>query len=308
MQISSRSTIGAFISLAVLLSADYSYSQTDKVVEQLQALNTNLDHLTSSNAEILRRLDRLEQKTLVLPSLRLVVDQMANSQQALLQQMQQLRNSGIAAAAAAKPTPVTPPRATPAGPKLPMQVDIGTGRMEGDMGSTVVLVMFSDFQCGYCQRFVDNTLPILRSEYIDSKKVRYALRDFTLSMHHDAPRAANAARCAEDQGKYWEMARMLNGHQNDLTSKSVEQQAKNVGLDMTSFTACMNTDKHAADVKVDVAKGNSLGISGTPSFAIGYAAPGSSQVIVTKVLVGNRIVDQFRTALNETLKSPIPKI
>jgi protein-disulfide isomerase len=287
-----------------LLTCTVASAQVDNAVaQQLQSISSALDRLTSTNMEILRRLDRIEARTQALPPLRQQVDQITTGQLAVLQQMQQLRNQVAASAAAAKNTTGT--RATPPGPKLPLQMDIGPGRMEGDPNTTVVLVMFGDFQCSFCGRFYEDTLPKLREEFIEPGKMRFAMRDFTLPFHHDANRASVAVRCAEDQGKYWEMATSLHGHQNDLTTKSVEQQAKTVGLDMEAFNACVQSDKHVNDAKADMAKAAGLQISGTPTFAIGYSTAGASQLTITRVISGNKPLEQFRTAINDMFKEPL---
>lgn len=293
--------VSGVLTMALFGASPAGFGQDAGLTEQVRSLASSVDRLTSSNMEIMRRLERIESRTQAIGGIRQALDSVTTTQMALLQQMQQLRNT--VAASAAKPATAA---AKPAGPKLPLNMDIGPGRMEGDGNTTVVLVMYGDFQCSFCGRFFEQTLPAIRSEFIDTKKIRFAMRDFTLETHKDANRGAVAARCGEEQGKYWEMTASLHGHQNDLTTHSIEEQAKHVGLDMEAFSACFNSDKHFNDAKMDMGKATALAISGTPSFAIGFTNPGSSQITVTKLLVGSKPIEQFRTALNDSLLNPVP--
>lgn len=281
---------------ALLLCSSAAVADDGVTTDQLKALTASIDRLNASNAEIIRRLDGIERRS--IPQMRSSVDTLTSSQMATLQQMQQLRNqiANMPKAAAAP--------AKPAGPKLPIQIDIGPGRMVGDPSTTVVLVMYSDYQCPFCAKFLNDTYPKLKEEFIDTNRIRFAARDFVLPAHKDAPRGAIAARCAEDQGKFWEMHMSMNGHTNDVSTRSLESQAKNLGLDVEQFAACLAGQKHENDARLDRAKGVALGFTGTPSFAIGYSKPGESQITVTRTIVGNKHIDNYRAGILEVLDKP----
>ncbi|MGI8906484.1 MAG: thioredoxin domain-containing protein [Candidatus Sumerlaeaceae bacterium] len=286
---------------ACVLMSTTLFAQDPQVADHLRALTNSVDRLTSTNLEIMRRLERIETKTQQVLGMRQTVDANTSTQIAVLQQLHALQTS---VAGVGKPTPA--PVATPAGPKLPIPMELGPGRMQGDADTTVVLVMFTDAQCGYCSRFLAETFPTLKTDYIDNKKIRFAIRDLNLASHKDANKAAMAARCAEEQGKYWEMVFSIYKNRGDITTATLVQQAKVQQLDVEQFAACFESEKYINDAKVDMAKASTLGFAGTPSFAIGYSRPGSSQITVTKVIRGARPLIQFRTALDQMFLEPLP--
>jgi protein-disulfide isomerase len=100
-------------------------------------------------------------------------------------------------------------------------------------------------------------------------KVRLAYRDFPLdSIHPQARRAAEAARCAHDQGKFWEYHDVLFAQSPQLALENLRRYAGQVGLDVAKFDSCLTTGTHKATVQRDLDEGNRLGITGTPSFFI----------------------------------------
>src|SRR5262249_17984609 len=116
----------------------------------------------------------------------------------------------------------------------------------GQADAPVTLVEFSDYQCPYCRMFFSDTFPTLRREYIDTGKVRYVFRDYPLAqMHPQARKAAEAAHCAGEQGKYWEMHDLLFQNQQALALPQLSEYARNLGLDGASFDACLQSEKYA---------------------------------------------------------------
>ncbi len=97
------------------------------------------------------------------------------------------------------------------------------------------------------------------------EKVRLVLRDFPLSFHTEAPKAAEAARCAGDQGHYWAMHDLLFANQNELGAASLKKYAQQIGIDVASFGECLDSGRHTADWQKDLADGQAYGVSGTPT-------------------------------------------
>ena len=97
--------------------------------------------------------------------------------------------------------------------------------VQGDANAPVTIVEFSDFQCPYCGRNFEQTYPQIKKLYIDTGKVKYVMRDFPLNFHPEAQKAAEAAGCAEEQGKFWEMHDKLFSNQQDL---SVARRSRNI--------------------------------------------------------------------------------
>jgi protein-disulfide isomerase len=144
-------------------------------------------------------------------------------------------------------------------------VDAALAPVRGPLDAPVTIVEFSDFQCPFCVR-VTPTLLKLRESYGD--KIRLAYRHFPLPMHPLAPKAAEAAACAGEQGKFWEMHDRLFAANGKLQIADLKAQASELGLDGEAFGACLDGGKLAALVKADMEAGQRYGVSGTPAFFV----------------------------------------
>ena len=141
-------------------------------------------------------------------------------------------------------------------------VDLAGAQFLGPKNAPVVLVEFADYQCPYCQK-VHLDLEKLHKEFGD--KLAIAYKDFPLPMHPFAEKAAEAARCAGDQGKFWEFHDKLF-EDKKLEPADLKQQASTLQLNTTQFDACLDSGAEAAAVQKDTGEGKRLGLSGTPSF------------------------------------------
>jgi protein-disulfide isomerase len=140
----------------------------------------------------------------------------------------------------------------------------------GHQAAPLTLIEFSDYQCPYCARFVQTTLPALKAEYIDTGKVRYIFRDFPIDrIHPHARKAAEAAHCMGDQGKYWEMHDLLFQNQKTLQVEQLKAYARHLSFDAAAFDTCLDQGKYADEVQKDVDDGGAAGVQGTPSFFLG---------------------------------------
>lgn len=149
-------------------------------------------------------------------------------------------------------------------PKLDVSYDVA--RLRGDKARPVTIVEFSDFQCPYC-RNVGETLKQLLAKYGD--KVSLAFRDFPLrTLHPQAQAAAEAARCAAEQGKFWEYHDLLFQNQGSLGPDSYPRFAETVKLDVAQFRACVSAGKYRPQIEDDIRDGTRLGVSGTPAFFV----------------------------------------
>ena len=150
----------------------------------------------------------------------------------------------------------------------PPRIDVRVPGYEPSLGpdsAPVTIVEFSDYQCPYCKR-AQPSLDKLLAEFPDD--VRLVYRDFPLDFHNEAEGAARAARCAGDQGKYWEYHRHLLTEDGSLERDDLMRRAESVGLDMTAFTACHDSDRHRDAVKAGLEDGAAVGVTGTPTFFI----------------------------------------
>src|SRR6476646_2507869 len=135
----------------------------------------------------------------------------------------------------------------------------------GSATARVVVVEFSDFQCPYCGKFARETFATIEERYITPGKVRYAFRNFPLDeAHPKAFRAAEAAECANQQGKFWEMHARLFTNQQALDSADLLSHAKAVGVDESAFQKCLSGAARAK-IKRDFQDGLKARIGGTPT-------------------------------------------
>jgi len=170
----------------------------------------------------------------------------------------------------------------------------------GRADAPVTLVEFSDYQCPYCRIFFSDTLPTLKREYIDTGKLRYVFRDYPLDqMHPQARKAAEAAHCAGEQGKYWEMHDLLFQNQQTLASPQLSEHARNLGLDGATFDACLESAKYAARVKESQSNGAEAGVRGTPGFILAKTQPGDS--VEGTPVRGAQPIDAFRKLIDQIL-------
>jgi protein-disulfide isomerase len=199
-------------------------------------------------------------------------------------------------AATAAATDPNAPQASPT-PQF-VKVDDGHLPVLGNKNAKVTMVEFSDFQCPFCKQFVDNTFAQIKKDYIDTGKVKFVYRHFPLPIHPNAPLAANAAECANDQGKFWDMHDKLFATQdtwagltNDAAKADFISYAGDLGLDTTAFDSCLSANQDADKIKKDSDAATAAGVSATPTF-----------VINGEVVVGALPYDSFKQVLDAKLK------
>jgi protein-disulfide isomerase len=139
----------------------------------------------------------------------------------------------------------------------------------GSADAPVLIIEFSDLQCSFCARHASQTLPELRRNYIDTGKLRYAVRDLPLPRHKYAVPAAVAARCAGEQGKFWEMRQAIYLSRGRLDREPYAQMAGELGLDIERLEACRRDGRQLEKVRADAALAAGEGIASTPAFVIG---------------------------------------
>jgi protein-disulfide isomerase len=173
----------------------------------------------------------------------------------------------------------------------------------GDQKARLVLVEFSDFQCPFCARFVQETLPEIEKDYIKTGKLRYVFRDFPISgAHKDAFKAAMASGCALDQGKYWEMHDRLFENQTAFTVHNLTQRAEAIGLNKEKFQQCLNNNEYETEIQNDFAEGLKAGVNQTPTFFLGVTQPNSPKLKVLTVITGAKSYAVFKAAIDSALQ------
>ena len=136
------------------------------------------------------------------------------------------------------------PVAVPAAATTPL----ADQRILGSADAQVMIIEFTDLQCPYCARFARDTWPLLRERYVDTGKVRFATRDLPLPMHEFAVPAAVAARCAGEQGRFWEFREALFAAQATLGHDTFVDLARKFDLDLEKFATCRSDELQTAKV------------------------------------------------------------
>lgn len=169
----------------------------------------------------------------------------------------------------------------------------------GEAKAAVAIVEFSDFECPYCRRHQQATLPQLMSSYVQTGRVRYYFLDFPLSFHARAQGAAIAAACAQQGGGFWKMHEKLFDRQRELGASLYPKIAAEIGLDSAAFEACLNDPKVKQGVLRAIAIGEHAGVQGTPAFLIGTVKDG---VLTNAELVsGARPFTDFQRVIDDHL-------
>ena len=147
-----------------------------------------------------------------------------------------------------------------------VEVSFDPARVRGNLKAKVMIVEFSDFQCPYCGG-VQATLQSVLAKHPDT--VALAYRDMPMSKIHPlARKAAEAARCAGEQGKFWEYHDLLFADQSKLDQDGLMDKARTLKLDEQRFESCLGSEKFKAQIQQDSQDGMRAGVSGTPGFFI----------------------------------------
>jgi protein-disulfide isomerase len=185
----------------------------------------------------------------------------------------------------------------------------------GDPNAPVTIEEFSDFQCPFCERFHQETEPLLRQYYIETGKARFVYRSMGNFVSDNIARsrgtpaktesrdAAMAAYCAGEQDKFWDMhahifANALGEDVGSFTDKRLKTIAETAGLDMAQFNSCYDSGKYEERVQQDYEDGQAANINGTPGFLVTYTVNGETR---TKLIEGAQPFTAFQQELEAAL-------
>ncbi len=195
-----------------------------------------------------------------------------------------------------------PPPAAPAQPPAPTTATVSlTGPSIGKAEAPLVLVEFTDYQCPYCKRFQDQTMPDLLRKYVETGKLRIVSRNLPLPFHANAEPAAQAALCAGQQEKYWPMRDNLFIRNTDLTTSNLLSAAVAAKLDLTQFTNCFSAKTFANRVQQDSQEAAAAGITGTPSFVLGKP---QGDKLTGVIIVGAQPISEFEAQIQKLTNVP----
>jgi protein-disulfide isomerase len=174
-------------------------------------------------------------------------------------------NRAVAAAVAALPRGDTVAVEPTRDPNQRFAVDVEGDPAKGVDSAPVTIVEFADFRCGYCRRFLEQTMAPLLETY--GENVRFVYRDYPI-LGNDSVTAALAGECAQQQNKFWEFHDLVYANQDDLSIDALSAHAAELEMDVEAFAACIDSEETAAMVQRDYEAGQQLGVSGTPTFFI----------------------------------------
>jgi protein-disulfide isomerase len=204
----------------------------------------------------------------------------------LLQQQAALLQ--VLAQKGAQPQPEPPPTRA--------KLNLEGFQMLGVKSAPLTMVEFTDYQCPFCQRFHTTSFGELKKNYIDTGKLRFYSRDLPLDFHPNAMRAAQAARCAIEQGKYWQIRDIMGANPDKLDLEHLVGFAAELKMDTDAFRACVTSEKYKNAVQSDVVEAMKIGANGTPTFVVGKSTP---EGVDGEVMVGAMPFQMF----DEKLKS-----
>ena len=179
----------------------------------------------------------------------------------------------------------------------------------GDPKAPIKIEEFSDFQCPFCERFHQETEPLLRQYYIDTGKVQFVYRSMGNWVSQntvgktESQDAALAAYCAGEQNMFWEMhahlfANVLGEDAGSFTDKRLAAIAEKAGLNMDEFNSCYGSGKYEDRVQQDLKDGQAANVNGTPAFLITYTVNGETK---TRLIEGAQPFSTFQQELEAIL-------
>ena len=182
-------------------------------------------------------------------------------------------------------------------------MNLSRAPFRGSARSKAIMVEVSDFECPFCGRYARDTGPQVLKEYADTNKIGYAFVHLPLPIHKLAPKASEAAACAADQGKFWEMHDLLFARQgNALAPVFLADKGDQIaGFNKAAYKACLDSSKHAAYIQSDMNMVAPFGIRGTPAFFIGTMDPATKIFKANVRIVGAKPFAVFQQALDEQI-------
>jgi len=181
-------------------------------------------------------------------------------------------------------------------------IDVSNNPALGVDTAIPTLIEFSDYECPYCIRHFRTTYPQIESDYIRTGKIRYVFRDLPIADNHPmAIRAHEAAHCADEQHKFWDLHPKLFSAPGTHDPASLEARAKEAGLDLAAFRECISSGRTTAGIQASVDLAEKLGADGTPMFFVGLRDLATNRVRVLDTLSGAQPYSAFQRMLDEAI-------
>jgi protein-disulfide isomerase len=186
--------------------------------------------------------------------------------------------------------------------QVAVQVRIDGRPAKGNDTAQLVLLEFIDYQCPFCARHFRETFAEIERTYIEKGMLRYIALHFPLEqIHPNAFRAAEAALCAGNQGKYWQMHARLFLNQHSLRAEDLALHAEAVGVDRAAFDGCMDRGEKRSAVRLDLNEGQQAGVQGTPTFVLGLVEQDGKSIRISRVMRGVQTFAAFKIEIEKVL-------
>jgi len=174
---------------------------------------------------------------------------------------------------------------------------------KGRVTAPVAIVEFGDFECPSCAAFASDILPAIERAYVEPGKALLAFRHFPLQRHARAPKAAEAAVCADRQGRFWDLYSLMFKNQKAIADEAALLSAgRQLGVDAAAYASCLASGASKSQVDADAKSAGALGVSGTPAFLVGVVLP-DRRVKVVRTSIGAGSVAAFSALIEEALQA-----
>jgi protein-disulfide isomerase len=183
-------------------------------------------------------------------------------------------------------------------------IDVTGAPALGPDDAIVTLVEFSDYECPFCIRHFQQTMPQIQANFINTGRIRYVFRDYPIDeLHPGAIRAHEVARCAleQNQAKFWVLHRTLFSAPGTHTKEMLEARVRDAGLDPGSVQSCVANGRVTTGIRDTAKLASSLGADGTPAFFIGLRDRETNEVHVTESIKGAHPYPTFAQAIERAL-------
>lgn len=187
-------------------------------------------------------------------------------------------------------------------PKPFVTLNVRGEPFRGSTNARVAVVVFSDFNCSHCAEFEREVYPRLEEQYLRTGKVRLLFRDLPDRNDADAMAKSEAARCAGEQGRFWDMHDVLYLDHSPYSAESSAKWISAIGIEAEPFRACMESHRYRDPIRRSIALADRMGIRGTPTFLIGTCDDSGMVIRSEEVFTGVEPIKKFQAILDRLLK------
>ncbi len=187
-------------------------------------------------------------------------------------------------------------------PKPFVTLNVRGEPFRGSTNAHVAVVVFSDFNCSHCAEFEREVYPKLEEQYLRTGKVRLLFRDLPDRNDADALAKSEAARCAGEQGRFWDMHDLLYLDQSPYSAESSAKWISAIGIEAEPFRACMESHRYRDPIRRSLALADRMGIRGTPTFLIGTCDDSGIVIRSEEIFTGVEPIKKFQAVLDRLLK------